>query len=207
LRDLPVVILVHGMVVSSRYMEPTLAQLAPFCRAYAIDLPGHSKSYKSKRILALPQLVEALAAWMDTAHIVKAHMMGDSFGCQVLAEFALRYPERVHRLVLVALSVDPARRVWSQQLCALLKDSFNELCSIAWISLLDYKAAGLKRACATAKLVLEDRIKDKLPHIRHPRWSSAVPKARCCPSGGRNRPPRACCRTASCAWYQMPVTF
>ncbi|HEX2237039.1 MAG TPA: hypothetical protein VHJ19_01465 [Gammaproteobacteria bacterium] len=45
---------------------------------------------------------------------------GQLIRLQVLAEFTLRYPEHVNRLVLVGLSVDPARRTWSQQLCALL---------------------------------------------------------------------------------------
>jgi 2-hydroxy-6-oxonona-2,4-dienedioate hydrolase len=157
-RDSPAVILVHGMVVSSRYMEPALAHLAPLCKAYAIDVPGYGKSFKPPRILDVPQLANVLAEWMDVTGISKAHLAGNSFGCQVLAEFALRYRERVDRLVLVGPTVNPAQRTLWRQLRALLRDSINEPPSLVWISLLDYKAAGLKRAWATVKL----------PHIQAP---------------------------------------
>ncbi len=45
----PAVILVHGLVVSSRYMVPTLRQLAPHYRVYAPDLPGFGKSTNPSR--------------------------------------------------------------------------------------------------------------------------------------------------------------
>ena len=45
-RRRPIVILVHGMVISSRYMVPTAERLAPFANVYAVDLPGYGKSYK-----------------------------------------------------------------------------------------------------------------------------------------------------------------
>jgi 2-hydroxy-6-oxonona-2,4-dienedioate hydrolase len=37
------VILVHGMVISSRYMVPTATELAPLCPVYAVDLPGYGR--------------------------------------------------------------------------------------------------------------------------------------------------------------------
>lgn len=46
--DAPVVILVHGVVVSSSYMMPTAELLAPNYRVYAPDLPGYGKSDKPK---------------------------------------------------------------------------------------------------------------------------------------------------------------
>jgi pimeloyl-ACP methyl ester carboxylesterase len=66
LRDSPVVILVHGMVISSRwYMEPAAARIAPLCRTYAVDLPGYGKSYKPLHILNIPQLADVLTEWME----------------------------------------------------------------------------------------------------------------------------------------------
>jgi 2-hydroxy-6-oxonona-2,4-dienedioate hydrolase len=35
------VVLVHGIVISSRYMVPTADRLAQLCRVYAVDLPGY----------------------------------------------------------------------------------------------------------------------------------------------------------------------
>jgi 2-hydroxy-6-oxonona-2,4-dienedioate hydrolase len=114
--EAPVVVLVHGMVISSSYMVPTAERLAPLCRVYAPDLPGYGQSYKPWPILLLPQLTDALAIWIDTVGIPKAHLVGNSFGCQIIAEFALRYPDQVDRIVFQGPTVDPQARTLSQQL-------------------------------------------------------------------------------------------
>src|SRR5215217_659764 len=49
---LPVVLL-HGLVVSSRYMVPTAEQLASHHSAYALDLPGFGKSAKPRHVLTI----------------------------------------------------------------------------------------------------------------------------------------------------------
>lgn len=167
-RGAPAVILVHGMVISSRYMVPTAELLASLCRVYAVDLPGYGKSDKPWPILDLGGLADALAAWMDAVGIAKAHCIGNSFGCQILAEFAVRHAERVDRLVLQGPTVDAGARSPWRQLGRLLRNSRNEPNALGWISVKDYQAAGLRRAWATAKLVLNDRIEDKLPQIQAP---------------------------------------
>jgi pimeloyl-ACP methyl ester carboxylesterase len=59
-----VVVLVHGIGVSSRYMTPIAIELAATCKVYAPDLPGFGLSAKPSRILDVPALADALAAWM-----------------------------------------------------------------------------------------------------------------------------------------------
>src|SRR5438105_950055 len=58
------VVLVHGLVIASRYMVPTAERLAPLCNVYAPDLPGYGKSAKPARVLSLAGLADALARWM-----------------------------------------------------------------------------------------------------------------------------------------------
>jgi 2-hydroxy-6-oxonona-2,4-dienedioate hydrolase len=166
--DVPVVVLVHGMVISSSYMVPTAERLALLCRVYAPDLPGYGQSYKPWPILLLPQLADALAIWMDTVGIPKAHLVGNSFGCQIIAEFALRYPDRVDRIVLQGPTVDPQARTLSQQLFRLGLNSLNEPLSLGRVTRQDYRAAGMRRAWRTLKLVIADRIEEKLPRIQAP---------------------------------------
>jgi 2-hydroxy-6-oxonona-2,4-dienedioate hydrolase len=166
--EFPIVLLIHGLVVASTYMVPTAKQLAPLCRVYAPDLPGYGKSYKPSKILSLPELADALAEWMDALALTKAHLVGNSFGCQIIAEFALRHSQRVERLVLQGPTVDPAARSLLRQFGRLLINSPREQHSMGLIMLNDYRAAGLRRICGTIKLSLEDRIEDKLPLIRAP---------------------------------------
>jgi 2-hydroxy-6-oxonona-2,4-dienedioate hydrolase len=166
--DAAKVVLVHGMVVSSRYMVPTAERLAPLCEVYAPDLPGYGRSVKPAKTLSLPELADALAEWMQAAGLGSAHLVGNSFGCQVIAEFAVRHPGRVERLVLQGPTVDPAARSLGRQLLRLARNSLREPRSLGPISMRDYWSAGLRRAVHTIRLTLHDRIEDKLPGIQAP---------------------------------------
>src|SRR5437879_2451153 len=68
----PVVVLVHGIVISSRYMIPTAELLAPLCRVYAVDLPGYGRSDKPPRVLCVPDLARALAEWLAVVGFPRA---------------------------------------------------------------------------------------------------------------------------------------
>jgi pimeloyl-ACP methyl ester carboxylesterase len=166
--DRPPVVLVHGMVISSRYMVPTALELAPLCPVYAVDLPGYGDSVKPHAILGLPELADALAAWMDAMRFPSAHLVANSFGCQVLAEFALRHVQRVDRLVFQGPTVDPTARSVRQQLVRLIQNSSSEAPGLAWITTVDYVKAGMRRIRATIRMAIEDRIEDKLPGIVAP---------------------------------------
>jgi pimeloyl-ACP methyl ester carboxylesterase len=163
-----VIVLVHGLVIASRYMAPTGERLAPLCRVYAVDLPGYGKSYKPSAVLTLPELADTLAAWMDALAIPRAHLVANSFGCQILAEFALRHPNRVARLVFQGPTVDPAARSLWQQLSRLILNSARESPGLGWITATDYLTAGFRRVTATITMALQDRIEDKLPKIPMP---------------------------------------
>ena len=149
-------------------MAPSAQALAPFSRVYAIDLPGYGRSYKPKSVLSMPQLADVLADWMDARAIAKAHLVANSFGCQILAEFAIRHPRRVDRLVLQGPTVDPEARSLARQLVRLIINSQREQPALGRITLADYRSAGLRRAWATIKMALADRIELKLPHIQAP---------------------------------------
>jgi 2-hydroxy-6-oxonona-2,4-dienedioate hydrolase len=62
--DGPAVILVHGLVVSARYMIPAMKRLALRHRVYAPDLPGFGNSGKPARVPGVPGLTDALDCWM-----------------------------------------------------------------------------------------------------------------------------------------------
>lgn len=162
------VVLVHGLVISGRYMVPTALELAPLCPVYAIDLPGYGDSAKPRAMLGLRELADALAAWMDAMRFPSAHLVANSFGCQILAEFALRHAHRVDRLVFQGPTVDPEARTVRQQLARLIQNSSSEGPGLGWISFVDYVKAGMRRIRFTIRMAMEDRIEDKLPGIAAP---------------------------------------
>lgn len=163
----PPIVLLHGLVIAGRYMYPLAAALAQRARVYVPDMPGYGRSHPGP-LLDIPGLACALAAFLDAKGIHCAHYVGNSFGCQVLAEFAMRFPERVDRLVFQGLTVEPEARSAVAQIARLLWNSRNEAPGLRRISLGDYRRAGLKRAIRIAHLALKDRIENKLPQVGAP---------------------------------------
>ena len=166
--DGPVVVLVPGMVVASGSMVPLAARLARLCRVFAIDLPGYGKSDKPWPILTVAELGDAIAGWMDANALPEAHFVSNSFGCQILAAVAAGHPQRVNRLVLQGPTVDPAARGFWRQFWRQLRNGCIEHSSLGIVMICDYRVAGLHRVRATIRLVLADRIEEKLPQVQAP---------------------------------------
>ncbi len=161
-------VLVHGLIVSSRYMVPTLSRLAPDHRVYAPDLPGFGRSENPPRALDLPGLARALDGWMEATGLGSAVLVGNSMGCQVIAELAVRNPARVERAVLQGPTMAPGARNLPQQVARLALDVLREPPSLLLIELLDLLAAGPLRGLRTFHHATDDRIEKKLPMLRAP---------------------------------------
>jgi pimeloyl-ACP methyl ester carboxylesterase len=167
-KRLPVV-LVHGLVISSRYMEPLALALSEDFDVHAPDLPGFGESAMRGGTLSVPDLADALRLWLGALGIGKAMFVGNSFGCQILADFAARYPESVDRLVLQGPTVDATARSLATQVCRDWRNGRLERTrSSAQIGRIDYAKAGLLRALATMRVLVRDRIEHKLSRIEAP---------------------------------------
>ncbi|MDQ4028203.1 MAG: alpha/beta hydrolase, partial [Actinomycetota bacterium] len=142
------VVLVHGLAVSSRYMVPLVQVLAPDFDVYAPDLPGSGRSTKPREAIDLSSLARCLEAFLDAAGLHHAVFVGNSFGCQVLAELALRAPVKVLGLVLQGPTIDPHARSWSRQVVRWVADGPREPQGIRLgLTLLrDYLDCGPRRA-------------------------------------------------------------
>lgn len=211
----PAVILVHGLVVSSRYMVPALRGLAPFHPVYAPDLPGFGESEKPTRVLGVRGLSDALAAWMRTVGLRSAALVGNSMGCQVIVELVLRHPGLVEKVVLQGPTMDPRARNAPQQIWRLLLDTLRESPSLLPIELRDFLAAGAGRSWRTFRYALKDPVEEKLPEVCVPalvvsgsrdpisprRWAEEV--ARLLPQGRLAVVPGA----PHAANYSAPVEF
>jgi pimeloyl-ACP methyl ester carboxylesterase len=166
--DRAAVVLVHGLLVSSRYMLPTAERLARDHAVFVPDLPGWGRTSKPSRALTVPELADVLAAWLDALALERAILVANSFGCQIVVDLAARYSERAAGLVLLGPTVDPhARRLWKLGARWLLNVPLEPpgLDLIAFRDLLDM---GVRRLVATIRVMLDDRVELKLPLVTIP---------------------------------------
>jgi pimeloyl-ACP methyl ester carboxylesterase len=167
-RDGPVVVLVHGFAVSSRYMIPTASRLATDYWVLAPDLPGSGRSRDVTRVLDIPDLARTLVDWMDVAGVQRAVLLGNSMGCQIVAEAAARYPERATSVVLIGPTIDAYARDLPRQAARLALDVLREPISLWLVQTLDYCLFGPRRSATTAGYMLRHRIEDWLPRVHVP---------------------------------------
>lgn len=165
----PTIVLVHGVAVSSRYLLPLAERLAPRARVYLPDLPGYGRSEGPPgRDLSVQELADVLLSWMDRVGLERPHLVGNSFGCQVIADLAVRHPNRIGRLVLQGPTMDPhARSVWRQSLRWLAVTPFEHF-SEALVLLQDIWDLGPRRAVRMIRIALRDPIEEKLRHVAAP---------------------------------------
>jgi pimeloyl-ACP methyl ester carboxylesterase len=161
-------IFVHGIGVASPYFIPTLVRLAASHRGHAVDLPGFGQSHKPERTLTVTELADALAGWMDAAGIDRGAIVGNSFGCQIVTDFALRQPRRAVCIALLGPTMDPHARTAARQAARWLRNGLHERPSQLPLLVRDYRAAGLRRTLETFRHALWDRIEDRLPHVTAP---------------------------------------
>jgi len=163
-----VIVLLHGLGVSSRYFVPLARILAEKHGVVAVDLPGWDGSDRPDAVLDIPGLAGELAAWLDAEGLVRPRIVANSLGCQVTIELAAREPERFERIVLIGPTVDPRYRTAIHHAPRFFVDAMREPPTLLPIIVRDYLRFGLRRFVATAGAALRDRPEDKLPRITAP---------------------------------------
>jgi len=94
----PAVVLVHGGLVDSRLWDEQMKPLSKHFRVVRYDIRGYGRS-QAPAGEYYP--IQDLRALLDYLKIDKATLVGLSLGGIIAADFALEYPARVERLVLV----------------------------------------------------------------------------------------------------------
>lgn len=164
----PTIVLMHGLGMSSRYMEPLLDELAPYARVFAPDLPGYGRSASPRKRLTLAGQADALDAWMGTVGIDSAVVAGNSLGGQVIAQLGVRHPDRLTGAVLIGPTRDPSSGGSFQHTLRLALDVPLERPALIWVALRDYLRAGPKLMYRLFTEALRHREEDQLRHLNVP---------------------------------------
>jgi pimeloyl-ACP methyl ester carboxylesterase len=78
-----------------------MAYLGAFYRTYAMDFWGFGESGKKRETYAVSDFVSLVNQFMEQLGIVRAPLVGHSMGGTVSLSVAIKYPERVSKVVVV----------------------------------------------------------------------------------------------------------
>lgn len=105
----PPLILLHGMLGSSRNWQSAGADLALHFQVFALDLRNHGRSPHADS-MSYDEMMGDVIAWLDKYSLTRVTVVGHSMGGKVGMLLACRHPERVARLVVVDIA--PKNYFW-----------------------------------------------------------------------------------------------
>jgi pimeloyl-ACP methyl ester carboxylesterase len=98
----PPVVLIHGMVNSSRHWESVAQRLAADFTVIAPDLIGHGDSATPRGDYSLGAHAAVIRDLLAAIDVERATIVGHSLGGGVAMQFFYQFPQRTERLVLVS---------------------------------------------------------------------------------------------------------
>jgi pimeloyl-ACP methyl ester carboxylesterase len=90
----------HGWLGSWGLWQETMAYLGAFYRTYAMDFWGFGESGKKRETYAVQDFVSLVNQFMEQLGIANAPLVGHSMGGTVSLSVAIKYPERVSKVVV-----------------------------------------------------------------------------------------------------------
>src|SRR5919197_916466 len=98
----PPVVLIHGMVNSSRHWEDVAVRLADRDTVIAPDLIGHRDSATPRGDYSLGAHAASIRDLLAVIGVDHATIVGHSLGGGVATQFFYQFPQRTDRLVLIS---------------------------------------------------------------------------------------------------------
>lgn len=123
--DGPPFVLVHGIGVGRSYFTRLARLLGEHGPVHVLELPGFGKAPKPAHVLTVEEhagLVVALVRSIGRPVV----LIGQSMGCQIALEVALRVPALVERVVAIGPVTDPDERTVPMQTLRLAQDVLGE---------------------------------------------------------------------------------
>ncbi|MFW9897987.1 MAG: alpha/beta fold hydrolase [Candidatus Thorarchaeota archaeon] len=96
------VILIHGFAMYKEFWFAQIPELSKQFKLITIDNRSAGKSDHPIESYEMDAFVEDVKGLMDYLKIKRAHIMGHSLGGMIAQNFALKYPDRLNKLVLIA---------------------------------------------------------------------------------------------------------
>ena len=95
-------LVIHGGGDGARSWLETIAHLTEHYRIYVPDLPGFGRSQSVGNGHDIPEFVEFVEELSTSLGLKRFHLMGHSIGGGIALRYALRFPHKIKKLVLVS---------------------------------------------------------------------------------------------------------
>ena len=99
-------ILLHGNGENCDYFVGQIDAFAQYFHVYALDTRGHGKTPRGEAPFTIRQFADDLLGFLDERGLDKANILGFSDGGNIAMVFAMKYPNRVDRLILDGANLD-----------------------------------------------------------------------------------------------------
>jgi esterase len=96
-------VILHGMLGSSRNWQTVGRDLAAKFHVFALDLRNHGGSPHAEE-MTYAAMMEDVMGWLDAHELKRVTLLGHSMGGKVAMLLASRHPERVERLIVVDIA-------------------------------------------------------------------------------------------------------
>jgi esterase len=107
---LPPLVILHGLLGSSRNWQTVGRDLSAKFHVFALDLRNHGSSPQADEMTYSAMIGDVLT-WLDAQKLRRVTLMGHSMGGKVAMVLACRHPDRVERLIIVDIA--PKDYAWA----------------------------------------------------------------------------------------------
>lgn len=101
----PLVVL-HGAYMNIPSMGKIISLLAENHKVYALEFQGHGRTNDINRPITYSNFAGDVVAFMNAVGLNKADVFGYSMGAEVGLQLAIRYPEKVNKLIAASAAYD-----------------------------------------------------------------------------------------------------
>ena len=95
-------IFLHGFAMYKEFWKWQVKLLSKEFRVITLDIRGCGKSDHPTETFSMEDLADDIRALLDYLNIEKIHLGGHSFGGMIAQHFALNYPNRLSKLILMS---------------------------------------------------------------------------------------------------------
>ena len=99
-------ILLHGNGENCAYFVGQIDVFSRYYHVYALDTRGHGKTPRGEAPFTIRQFADDLLDFMYEHHLERENILGFSDGGNIAMVFAMKYPDRVDRLILDGANLD-----------------------------------------------------------------------------------------------------